>query len=127
MPSSSYSVKLEGKTGTRAAGVTVVGAYGATKNAHKFELTTSGNYELYYDAAGGSSWTKDSDWGGTNGKLLVGSDWITYMWDRMNSTGWTFLSTSVGDTSIKATAIKNWEAMVDSVEANITARMLILM
>ena len=68
MPNSSYSAQLRGVSGTRTAGITIQGTYSAQMLAHVFYVTTGGRYDLYLDATGGTNYSKDSNYSGTNGK-----------------------------------------------------------
>ena len=70
MPSETYSAQLRGVTGTRAAGLTISGSYSATFKAHQFTVTIAGYYDLWFDAAGGTNFSKDASWSGANGKFI---------------------------------------------------------
>jgi len=74
LPTSGYSAQLVGIAGTRTSGETVAGAYDAAYSQHEFEVSVAGNYILQVDAAGGSSWSTDTDWSDANGNFISGDD-----------------------------------------------------
>lgn len=74
MPSSTYSAQLRGITGTRTEGITITGSYSSTFKAHVFTVSVEGRYDLYYDASGGSTYTKDTGWSGSYGKFIAVGD-----------------------------------------------------
>ena len=110
MASSSYTAQLRGVTGTRTAGEVLQGTYITSYRMHEFQVTKSGPYKLYYDPAGGSSYIQDATFDGagvSDGKIILGEDWMTYFWDRLNSGDWTATSAFLGDTSVTSTALKD--------------------
>lgn len=74
LPDSGYTAQLRGVTGTITAGITINGSYNADWDAHVFQVETSGLYELWVDPAGGSTYSKDSIWSGSYGKVKLGYD-----------------------------------------------------
>jgi hypothetical protein len=70
MPSSTYSAQLKGKTGTRTTGLTISGSYSSTFKAHQFTVVIAGYYDLWFDAAGGTNYSKDASWSGSDGKFI---------------------------------------------------------
>jgi hypothetical protein len=73
LASSDYSAQLRGITATRTAGLTIQGSYNGTSEMFEFSITVSGRYDLYYDPAGGSSYVKDTNWSGANGRWVPAS------------------------------------------------------
>lgn len=71
MADSTYTAQLRGKSSTRTDGLTIQGSYSNTFKAHEFDITISGYYDLWFDAAGGSNYSKDAAWSGSNGKFIV--------------------------------------------------------
>jgi hypothetical protein len=70
MPNSTYSAQLRGKTGDRSAGITLPGTYSSTFKAHQFNVSVSGRYDLWFDANGGTNYSKDASWSGQYGKYI---------------------------------------------------------
>jgi len=79
LPQSTYSAQLRGVAGTRTEGQTIQGVYNATYDMHEFAVTVTGRYELWVDVNGGSNYSKDSGWGGLDGKILPGDDFETHV------------------------------------------------
>jgi hypothetical protein len=102
MPASSYSAMLVGVAATYTAGDSIVGVYNATVDAHEFDVTKTGRYKLYYDAAGGTAWVLWTSWGGTNGKRLEGSEDLAWR----SQTNFKWFSIALNDTSVGETQVK---------------------
>ena len=79
MAQSSYTARLKGVPGTSTDGEVIQGVYNATYDMHEFAITKTGRYELWFDPNGGTNYTKDSEWGGADGKLLLGDDAQTHL------------------------------------------------
>lgn len=73
-PASGYSAQLRGVSGSRTDGITLQGSYNAGWDVHVFNVLVTGLYELWFDPAGGSTYSKDSVWSGTGGKIILGED-----------------------------------------------------
>ena len=73
-PAAGYTAQLRGITGTRTAGIILQGAYNAGWDMHVFQILVTGLYDLWFDIAGGSNYSKDSIWSGTGGKICFGED-----------------------------------------------------
>lgn len=73
-PASAYSSQLRGVAGSRTAGITLTGSYNAGWDMYIFSVLITGLYELWFDPAGGSTYSKDSVWSGTGGKIVFGED-----------------------------------------------------
>lgn len=71
---SSYSGKLIGVTGTSTDGEEITGTYKSWCRAHEFDIDITGLYKLWVDPLGGTDWEEYSNWGGTNGKQLLGDE-----------------------------------------------------
>ena len=102
MPNSGYSAQLRGIASTRTAGITINGTYDANFSAHTFTVTVSGRYDLYYDASGGSTYTKDTGWSGNFGKYIATGDFMDAV-----DTDFDNKVDVVDDAAITATQIKD--------------------
>ncbi len=80
LPLSTYSAQLIGITGTSTAGITLSATYKASWDAHFFDVLISGPYDLWVDPAGGSNYSKDSNWSGSTGKVILGGDYGVSSW-----------------------------------------------
>jgi len=74
LPGSGYTAILVGQSGYQCAGDTATGSYNSTFQAHEFYLLQSGMYKLYWDPAGGTSWSEVTAWSGTIGKYMMAPD-----------------------------------------------------
>lgn len=100
-PASTYSAQLRGVTGTTTAGLTIQGTYSSNLGAHVFKITITGPYKLYFDAAGGSSYSLDSQWSDTYGTTLTGYP------DLMNATDFVSKVDPDGNDSLSAVFIED--------------------
>ena len=100
MADSSYTCQLRGLQGKRTAEDTIAGSYVSVKDYHEFQISTTGQYELWVDAAGGSNYSQDTGWkkAGNDGKAIPGSDFAD-LWEKIN-TDEELLNAAYGDTSI---------------------------
>ena len=73
---SGYTAQLRGISGKNTAGITLQGGYNAGWDMHVFNVLVTGPYNLWFDPAGGSTYSKDSAWSGITGKLVFGQDFI---------------------------------------------------
>jgi len=73
---SGYTAQLRGVAGTNTAGIVLQGTYQSGWDMHVFDVLVSGPYELWFDPNGGSTYSKDSVWSGSTGKLVFGQDMI---------------------------------------------------
>ncbi len=103
---STYHAQLRGKSGTRTSAQIVQGTWNGASSIRSFEfsVTTTGRYDLYIDPAGGSSYVKQSTWGKTNGKMVMGTDLGTILEKANGNLEW--LSIALGDTSVSTEIIK---------------------
>lgn len=105
MPDSTYSAILVGVAGTRTAGDTISGVWSTYYRMHEFSgVAATGRYKLYVDAAGGTSYTLVSTWGGTYGKVIAGYDLYQWM-ERLNANE-EVLSIGLGDSSVSLSKTK---------------------
>nr|BDD44940.1 hypothetical protein 2 [Desulfobacterales bacterium] len=70
---SQISAQLRGITGTRTAGQTITSTFNQYTRLHVFDVTVSGEYYLYIDPAGGSTYARVTNWPG-EGSYIVGDD-----------------------------------------------------
>jgi hypothetical protein len=73
MAATTYTAQLRGVSATRTAGLTITGTYSTTFKAHEFLITVDGEYDLWFDALGGSNYVKDAAWSGSTGKYIQSS------------------------------------------------------
>lgn len=66
---SSYTAQLRGHGG-RTSGITITGYYSSTFKAHEFLVSYPGLYDLWFDPAGGTDYTKDAAWSSLYGKYI---------------------------------------------------------
>lgn len=69
MADSTYTAQLRGHGG-RTSGLTIQGSYSTTFRAHEFSVLKEGYYDLWFDINGGSNYSKDASWSGTDGKFI---------------------------------------------------------
>ena len=74
LDTSTVSAQLRGISGTVTDGVILDGSYSSEYNAHEFSVSISGQYELWTDPLGGTSYSKVSSWGGVSGKYIPSDD-----------------------------------------------------
>lgn len=101
---SGYTAQLRGKAGTRTAGLVVTGTYKSALKSHEFKVAVTGPYDLYVDATGGTSYIKDSNWSGTSGKDIYGTDLTTIM-AKLDPSLLQWLSTAYKAQSVGTTAL----------------------
>ena len=78
--SSSYSAQLRGITGTPTVGISINGSYSSRYLSHEFLVSVTGNYELYVDPLGGSSYSEDTYWDdGQDGKTIYADDLVEHV------------------------------------------------
>ena len=78
--SSSYSAQLRGITGTPTVGISINGSYSSKYLSHYFLVSVTGDYELYYDPLGGTSYIEDTDWDdGQDGKTIYADDIVEHI------------------------------------------------
>ena len=72
MADSTYSAQLRGPSGDKLTnGQVIQGTYVTDFNAHRFEnAVAAGAYELWFDAAGGSTYSNDAAWTGTGARFI---------------------------------------------------------
>lgn len=74
MASANSTAQLRGVAGEPTEGLTVNGSHNTSLDMHEFEVSISGNYTLYEDVDGGSTYVRRTDWSETTGKYVRGSD-----------------------------------------------------
>jgi hypothetical protein len=74
MASANSTAQLRGVVGEPTEGLTVNGSHNISLDMHEFEVSISGNYTLYEDVDGGSTYVRRTDWSETTGKYVRGSD-----------------------------------------------------
>ena len=74
LPAIDYTAQLRGVTGKSTAGITLQATYNAGWDMYLFSVLVTGLYELWFDVAGGSNYSKDSIWSGSGGKIVFGED-----------------------------------------------------
>jgi len=100
LPGSGYSAQLVGIAGTRTSGETNSGTYDAHYKQHEFEVAVSGNYILQVDAAGGSSWSTDTDWSDANGNFCSGDDLDNHLNGHGTGTAWKIATADIEDGAV---------------------------
>jgi len=114
MPDSTYHAQLRGKSGTRTAAQIYQGTWNGSSSIRSFEfyVTVTGRYDLYIDPAGGSSYSLQSTWGKTPGKMVIGTDLGTILEKANGSLQW--LNTALATGSVKSTQI--YDGTIEAVD-----------
>ena len=77
MLNSTTTAQLRGVNGFDTAGEVIQGVYDSGHKRHRFTITKTGPYQLWFDNAGGSNYTLDTKYGvdgGNNAKWLLAGD-----------------------------------------------------
>ena len=110
-PSSSYSVKLVGVTGTETEGEESIGVYSTRYQAHEFNIYVTGPYLRYNDPTGGTSWVLDTNWSTIVGKELIGNELGAHVAGHGTGANYKIATVDIEDSSITTskltTAINN--------------------
>ena len=122
MRGSSYSAQLRGVAGSPTAGITINGTYSSRYLSHEFLVTVTGDYKLYYDPIGGSSYVYDSYWDdGQNGKTIYADDLVTHMHGHGSGSNNTIASADIASNAVTSNKIANGTILVaDVADSQIT-------